>query len=332
MSHSIALHDARHDALWDDLIGRSNGGTVMHSRRFLAYHGDRFQDESLCVWREADVRLQAVLPLARSPVEADVAVSHPGSTFGGLIEDRIDPATRAGLLSDIARLLLDRGYRRMIYKSVPAIFGGQFDESDLRLLMRVGTVRRSDLWNFVRLEQDHRMSPKRRASITAAARKGVAVRQTESEADWIAFHNLLSANLASRHDAVPVHSLADMLSLRDRIVGENALWLAIGPDGDMIAGTWYIAYNHRAVHTQYIASNERGRAMGAVDYLLSAVMEQAKADGCRVFSFGINSLSDGYGVNTGLLKQKLRFGAGVCVHWHFDVDLALLARVDAGFA
>ncbi|MET0364783.1 MAG: hypothetical protein ABW169_09015, partial [Sphingobium sp.] len=77
---------------------------------------------------------------------------------------------------------------------------------------------------------------------------------------------------------------------------------------------------------------QRGRTMGAVDYLLAAMMDQAKADGYGVFSFGINSLPDGYGVNSALLKQKLRFGAGVGVHWHFDVDLALLARVDAGFA
>lgn len=328
----ITAYDSRHAAAWDALVSSSQSGTVMHTRRFLSYHGDRFHDESLCLWNEAGSRLEAVLPLARSPGDAAVVISHPGSTFGGLIEAAIDPARRAGLLAGVAAILLARGYRSLVYKPAPAIFGAQFDESDLRLMMRVGSLRRSDLWNFIRLDHPHALAPMRRRNVKIATRNGVTVRPAQGDAEWLAFHALLTANLASRHAAAPVHSAEEMLLLRQRIAGENALWLAFGPHGDILAGSWCLAYNRRVLHTQYIASSPEGRALRAVDSLFAAVIADAARRGLNVLSFGINTLADGFQVNTALLKQKLRFGAGVAVCWQFDVDLARLAHVDPGFA
>lgn len=331
-AHCITAYEDRHAASWDELVSRSQGGTVMHSRRFLSYHGERFRDESLCLWTEPGTRLQAVLPLARSPGDPEVVVSHPGSTFGGLVEAAIDPERRATMLAGLAAILLDRGYRSLVYKPAPAVFGGQFDESDLRLMMRVGDVRRSDLWNFIRLDHPHELAPMRRRNLKVAARKGVTVRQAQGDEEWLAFHALLAANLASRHGTAPVHSAEEMLLLRQRIAGENELWLAFDRHGDILAGTWCFAYNRRALHTQYIASSPQGRELRAVDSLFAAVIEDAGRRGLKVLSFGINTLADGFRVNGNLLKQKLRFGAGVAVCWQFDVDLARLAQVDAGFA
>ncbi len=331
MQHSITAYEDRFAEPWDDLIARSHGGTVMHNRRFLSYHGERFEDHSLCAWSDPGVRLAAALPLARSPSDAELVVSHPGSTFGGLIEAQINPEERATLLSAFARILIDRGFRRMIYKPAPAIFGQQVDESDLRLMLQAGSVRRSDLWNFIRLDQPHGLSAKRRASFKAAERKGVTIRKAEDDADWQAFHAMLSDNLAGRHGTVPVHSLEEMLSLRERIAGENALWLAVGASGDILAGTWCLSYTAQTIHTQYIASTADGRQMGAVDYLLASLIGEATAAGASIFSFGINTQPDGFAVNRGLLKQKLRFGSGVTVHWQFDVDLTKLATIEAGF-
>lgn len=331
MSHSITRYEDRFAVPWDALIARSHGGTVMHSRRFLAYHGDRFQDESLCLWSDPGVRLHAALPLARSPSAPDTVVSHPGSTFGGLIEDGVDPEKRAALLSACARHLLDRGFRRMTYKPQPAIFGQQFDESDLRLMTRAGSVHRSDLWNFIRLDQSHALSEKRRSSVKAAGRKGITVREAQGETEWRLFYAMLTENLSARHGVAPVHSIDELLSLRERLGDGSRLWLAIGRDGEILAGTWCLAYNSSTAHTQYIASTEQGRKLGAVDFLLASMMDRYANDGFGIFSFGVNTLKDGFSINKGLLKQKLQFGSGVTVHWQFDVDLERLATIDAGF-
>lgn len=331
MVHHITSYEDSFRLIWDAFIPTTQGGTIMHSRRFLEYHGERFEDESLCVWSDPGVRLKAVIPLARIPNTSDVVASHPGSTFGGLIASKIDPAERASILAQVATTLLHRGYRKLVYKTVPAIFGQQFDESDLRLLLRTGTVRRSDLWSFIRIDHPYAFLAKRRASIKAAERKGVVLRQAHQTSDWEAFHVLLCANLSERHSTAPVHNLSEMLDLRLRLGKEIQLWLVCGSDGEILAGTWCFAYNPETFHTQYIASSSRGRGLGAVDYLLAGVIDAASIDGFKVMSFGINTLSDGYSINANLLKQKLGFGSGVAVHWHFDIDLMQLANVEAGF-
>jgi hypothetical protein len=53
-----ARHYAEQDAeAWDKLVVESWNGTFLHQRRFLSYHGDRFQDLSLIiedVWSTVD--------------------------------------------------------------------------------------------------------------------------------------------------------------------------------------------------------------------------------------------------------------------------------------
>ena len=73
-------------AAWDDLVARSVNGTILHTRRFLAYHGSRFRDRSLVVTK-SNGKLAGVLPAAEDPVDQSVVTSHPGLTYGGLVHD-----------------------------------------------------------------------------------------------------------------------------------------------------------------------------------------------------------------------------------------------------
>ncbi len=79
-------------AAWDALVAAAPGGTLMQSRRFLDYHGPRFRELSLVGRRKPGGPLTLAFPLAADPGAADRAVSHPGSSFGGLILTERDPA------------------------------------------------------------------------------------------------------------------------------------------------------------------------------------------------------------------------------------------------
>src|SRR5258706_14896772 len=69
---------------WDDAVARSAAGTFLHTRRFLSYHGDRFQDCSLlCEDRKG--RLIGVFPAALKPDDPACVASHPGAPYGGLL-------------------------------------------------------------------------------------------------------------------------------------------------------------------------------------------------------------------------------------------------------
>ena len=70
--------------VWDAFARGAHQATLLHTRAFLSYHGDRFRDLSLFVLDEAD-RVIGLLPAAAHPKDAKCVVSHPGSTYGGVV-------------------------------------------------------------------------------------------------------------------------------------------------------------------------------------------------------------------------------------------------------
>src|SRR5215212_8565992 len=69
---------------WDKLTAESRNGTFLHQRRFLGYHGSRFQDLSLVVEGDRG-RIIGVFPAALDPGCTNTVVSHPGLTYGGVV-------------------------------------------------------------------------------------------------------------------------------------------------------------------------------------------------------------------------------------------------------
>jgi hypothetical protein len=60
--------------------------------------------------------------------------------------------------------------------------------------------------------------------------------------------------------------------------------------------------------TQYIAANEQGRALGALDLLLDHLINDVYVNK-RYFEFGTSHEPADDSLNIGLLAQKERFGA-----------------------
>ncbi len=69
---------------WDQLVGAADGGTTLHSRNFLDYHGDRFRDLSTVLY-DKNGGLAGVFPIVEHPRNPKAAVSHAGSSFGGVV-------------------------------------------------------------------------------------------------------------------------------------------------------------------------------------------------------------------------------------------------------
>ena len=63
--------DERDTEQWETLVGASRNGTFMHTRRFIDYHGSRFEDCSLVV-RDARGAVRAIVPAAWDPGDRSV--------------------------------------------------------------------------------------------------------------------------------------------------------------------------------------------------------------------------------------------------------------------
>ena len=158
---------------WDDLVARAVNGTMLHTRRYLAYHGDRFRDRSLLITNSRGWPIGA-LPAAEDPADASVVTSHPGLTYGGLVHDgSLRGASMMRVLCEIAAHYRAAGFARLHYKALPQIYQAEPAADDVHALYRLGASRsRCDLAAVINLSARGRVAasagsgagaPKRRA-------------------------------------------------------------------------------------------------------------------------------------------------------------------------
>jgi len=319
--YSIKNHDATNSELWDKLVEESATGTFLHSRKFLSYHGNRFEDCSLEFWR-AD-RLVGLLPLARSKQSPEILVSHPGSTFGGLIQDgTIQPIEFMALLKDIGSVCMESfNCRKLQYKAVPHIYHKTPDETDIYAFFRLAvSVKRVDLSATIDLEQEKDMSQRRLRCLRNAKRNNI---EESSCADRLEeFWELLIANLMSRHGVQPVHSVEEITKLAKRFPENIEFTFAI-QQNRVAAGM--VNFHHKTVtHAQYMGSNELGKKSGALDMLVANVIGRSRSQGLRYFDFGISTEHQGLYLNQGLHRFKSEFGGGSTIYQMFEIDLERL--------
>jgi CelD/BcsL family acetyltransferase involved in cellulose biosynthesis len=301
---------------WDDFCQDAPMATFLHRRRFLSYHGDRFEDRSLLI--EDDGRLVGLLPAARGKPET-LAVSHPGATYGGIVHcGRLRGERMLNAFTAILDAYRSAGFTRLRYKAVPGLYHRRPADDDLYALFRIGATRtRCDLSCAIDLASRGDVAERRRRAVRKAARSGVSV--TVGAPDLPAFWTILERNLADRHQAKPAHSLAEITRLGALFPDEIRLVLA-RQDGTAIAGVLLFC-TPTTCHAQYIASDAQGRSEGALDVVFEAAIAWAHEQQFRYFDFGISNEDEGRTLNTGLYEFKAEFGASGAVHEFYDIDL-----------
>jgi GNAT superfamily N-acetyltransferase len=303
---AVEAYDASFADAWDDLVGRAANGTLLHTRRYLGYHGDRFADRSLVVL--SDGKPVAVVPAALDPDDASCVVSHPGITYGGIVHLPSFRGTGVADALDACRAAW--AAERVVYKPVPPVFHRALAQDDLWALFLAGATRtRCDLSWAVDLTGPMTWTGNRRR---AAAKAAAEVEVSRDDGAVESFWHVLTDSLAERHGVRPVHTAEEMRDLMRRCPGEIALYVA-RRSGEVVAGSMvYVA--GAAWHSQYLASGPAGREVGALDAVVAHVVEEARASGAKAFDFGISNEDRGRTLNEGLYFYKSSFGGGSVVH------------------
>jgi hypothetical protein len=315
---AIRSYEPKLAETWDDLIRRSCNGTILHTRRFISYHRDRFRDRSL-VLEDRRGKVVGVLPAAQDPSDPEVVVSHPGLTYGGLVHDgSVRGASMIGVLEEIAGRYRSLGFSRLRYKAVPAIYHLSPAEDDLYALFRLGARRyRCDLSATIDLSSRARVSPRRVRSRKRAEAEGVTAEDAWGEI--ASFWRILEWHLDSRFGVAPVHSLAEIELLHERFPDEIILIAAkIGPE--LVGGT-VLFLAGPVLHMQYTATTEEGRAKFVTDLVMERAIDLGRHLGCRFFDFGSSTVDQGWSLNQGLYQFKVSFGGGGVVYDHYELDL-----------
>tara|TARA_B100000674_G_C37933304_1_gene959031 strand:+ start:1088 stop:2041 length:954 start_codon:yes stop_codon:yes gene_type:complete len=294
-----------HAKIWDDFLETSSCSTFLHSYKFLSYHKNRFVDRSLLLF--SDDTLLCILPAASFIDNLSRVISHPGSTYGGLVfSKQVTPEIFTKCLSEIIKYFESIGITSLSVKLVPFIYSLNPSELHRYSLFQYGfTLSHSSLSSVVNLKHRLPLSSRRKRSLKKALISSATI-------SWDTYYlnqywELLCDNLAIRHNCKPTHSLAEIQDLFDRFP-HNILLVTAIKDSRVCAGIIFFN-NYPTFHAQYIASNVTGNNICALDLLFNAAFDFASERDFSFFDFGISTTDGGTNLNNSLYKFKSEFGA-----------------------
>ena len=297
--------------IWNDFIASSRNGVFLFNRHYMDYHADRFTDASLMFYKNDD--LIAVLP---ANANDKILNSHGGLTFGGLVvSNKFSAADAIAAFEALREHLYQNGFETLVYKPIPHIYHQIPAEEDLYALFKLGAKAvRMDVSTTIKQSNRLALAKGRKHSIAKAKKANV---QIEKSTRYDVFWEMLTNNLAQRHEAKPTHSLEEIELLASRFK-EIELYLAY-IDGKAVAGVLMYVYGQVA-HTQYIALNDHARETGALDFLLENLISVEYANK-PYFNFGISTYNNGQSFNEGLSAQKEMFGGRTTILQHLELEI-----------
>lgn len=284
---------------WDNLISRSRNGTFLHYRDYMDYHANRFVDCSFTFTKKG--KIEAVLP---GNIKGSTFYSHQGLTFGGLISsDKIVTTDVLEIFELINKELKQLGIIEVIYKPSPHIYHILPAQEDIYALFRLGAIKTDCSISSTIIQSNKiKFSELRRRGVKKSIKAGVTISETTN---FSQFWDILNNNLRSRYEKSAVHTLEEIQLLQSRFPNNIRLFIAEYLNNTIAGVVLFVMEN--IVHAQYIAANQEGKEIGALDHIFDEMINRVFI-ATPIFDFGHSSEQNGHYLNENLIFQKEGFG------------------------
>ena len=311
MEIEVIRYSEKQKSPWDAFVKESKNGLFFFQRDYMDYHSDRFLDHSLIFTRKNHI--VAVFPANERGKEV---YSHGGLTYGSLIiSQRTKSIEVLEIFSALKAYYSSNGFQKLTYKAIPYIFSDQpFQEDLYALFINNAQLFRRDISSVISVKNRLPLakSPAKKLKDCSALNLEI-VENKNFENYW-----QLLTQILVRHNATPTHSLEEIQRLAS-LFPENIKLFEIHENGYLICGSVIFDFGNVA-HTQYLANSERGRAIGALDYLIIKLIEN-QFQKKEYFSFGISTENQGLFLNEGLINQKEMYGGRAVCNDFYEISL-----------
>ncbi|MEN8282236.1 GNAT family N-acetyltransferase [Acinetobacter gerneri] len=313
MSIQIVKYTDEKKEAWNDFLLSCKNYHFMFNRDFMEYHSDRFNDLSLIIKGDKD-KILALLP---GNISENIFYSHQGLTFGGLLMDKnIHAVDVLEIFEELKKFLKSYNIDKIIYKCIPVIYHQYPAQEDLYALFRnEAKLIRRDISSSIRISDGYKYSKGRKWGINKAKKEGVICKEINKPSEIWA---LIREVLAAHHDTKPIHNEAEIDYLKEKFPKNIKAYAAIL--GQEIVSASVTFETDEVVHTQYLACNQAGRDICALDMLIDFMISESSKH-AKTFDFGISNEDNGKYLNSGLISQKESFGARAIVHDFYSVDI-----------
>jgi hypothetical protein len=328
---TICEYENKLEAQWDDfVINKSINGTFLQTRRFLNYHPEgRFIDRSLVFYKGNTI--VAVIPACELFDEhKKTFFSHKGSTYGGIIigRDFYNIKHVGSIIFDLEAYLVEQGFTKVIIKNTADIFCK--DETKLLeyFLFKENYQSYDELsfyidFNLYKDDIISNLSASKRRDYKYSLKNNLAIRELLSKTELESFYNILEINLC-KFAKTPVHSLAELIDMKVKRLGDIACFYGVYMEKEMIAGSMVFNFDNEVFHTQYLASNPEYLSCYPMDFLIVNLIKYAYDKNFKYMSFGISTENNGKFLNEGLARFKEGFGCKYAINKTFYKDINTL--------
>ncbi|WP_242202416.1 GNAT family N-acetyltransferase [Aestuariivivens insulae] len=306
---------------WNSFVFQAKNATFLFHRDFMEYHSDRFEDFSLMIFKKEV--LIAVLP---ANVSGLTVYSHQGLTYGGLVLKKdIKFNDALNIFSAILEYLSRKSYKKLEIKCLPSIYSSvPNNEIDYIMFLLEGILIKRDTLSVINQKETIKMSRNRIEGYKRGVKHDLKiVEETNFDAFW---NMILIPNLKAKYNALPVHSLDEIILLRSRFPN-NIRQFNVYHRGEIVAGTT-IFETKNVAHCQYISGNSDSNQLGSLDFLFGHLIKNVFADKAY-FDFGSSNENNGKYINSGLQYWKEGFGARTITQDFYSVSIANYKNLNA---
>lgn len=307
---------------WDKFVVESVNGTLFHTRKFLSYHpAERFQDESLVFWREAE--MFALLPAVRGIWNGrDTLWSHRGASYGGFVyREGLGINNAYELVEKLVEHARQQKIQRIVLTLPPIIYNRRLSNYiDFALIKHGFQYLKREVSSIVSLEDNidlnvAKFKQTNRTAFRRAHKLGVVVRESQ---DYTTFYEILKKNLKIRHGVQPTHTLKELLRLKE-LFPENIFLFGAFVDEEMVAGVVMFDCNPQVSLAFYISHNEERQEYRGVNILFYEIIQRCIVKGFKFLDFGIFTVD--MEPNFGLARFKEGFGSSGILRDTLYLDL-----------
>ena len=301
---------------WDSFVMRQSvNGTFLQSKQFLDYHGDRFEDASLVIYKGNDTIVSVVPACVINDGDKKIFNAHCGSTFGGIViaESFYDIEHMDAVMTVLEEYLINKGYNEARIKCTSDIFAKKNGNLLYYFLFQRGYIPYDEISCYIDFEAYKEDIPSnftagRRRDYKYSLKNNPEFKKLESDEAVGQFYNILCENL-QKFDAKPVHSLEELLEFKNERLKDEVEFYGVYVENKMIAGSMVFLFGKQVFHTQYLAADQGCLKMFPMNFMDTELIRTAREKGFRYFSFGTSTEEHGKVLNKRLAEFKEGFGS-----------------------
>ena len=313
----IITFTSLHETEWDEFIENSVNGTFLQCRKFLNYHGDRFVDCSLMLYREEE--LVCVCPACViNENGTKIFWSHKGSTFGGLVlaaaEYKAEKVIE--LIKSLKSYLDEQNYAEVYLKITGHLFSVKEPDLLEYCLWHEGFENLTEISTYVDLAD---CTDDLAANFNRTLRRyrnrwldaGAEFSELKTIEEISAFYQLLEDNLG-KHGASPIHTLDELIDLKFNRFPDEMVFYGTFLDNEMVAGCLLFKFiKTKAMHMQYVATSQdiKNDLPSPAAFTYYSMMNVTREHDFARISWGTSTFEQGRILNDTLIRFKERVGS-----------------------